>query len=80
MDYKTKSVLTVGVLVLFMVVVAVFINNLEGAITGAVVKPVCECDENTDCDDGDVCTEDICLYPDDCEASLCVNKEIENCN
>ena len=76
MHYKTKSLLTIGVLVGFMIVVAVVINNMEGAITGAVVKPVCECDEDIDCDDENSCTEDTCLYPDNCEASLCVHKQI----
>ena len=79
MDYKIKSALTIAVLVGLMVTVGVFINNLEGAITGAVVAPVCDCVEDADCDDGNECTVDICLYPDDCEASLCVNKEIESC-
>ncbi|MBR9691384.1 hypothetical protein GOV06_01235 [Candidatus Woesearchaeota archaeon] len=79
MDYKTKSVLTVTVLALFMIVTAVFINNLDGSITGATVKTMCNCDKDKDCDDGDACTEDICLYADNCEAALCVNKEIENC-
>jgi len=79
MDYKTKSAITVGILVVFMVSVGVFINNLEGAITGAVVAPVCDCTVDADCDDGNDCTVDVCLYADDCEASLCVNRAIENC-
>lgn len=74
MDYKTKSIITVSVLVLFMVITAIFINNLEGAVTGAVVTPACKCDENADCNDNNPSTEDICLYPEDCEASLCINK------
>ena len=76
MDYKVKSALTIGVLLSFMLVTAVFINNLEGSITGAVVEPACECSLDSDCDDGDACTEDICLYKEDCLASLCVNRDI----
>ena len=79
MDYKLKSVITISVLALFMIGTAIFINNLEGSITGAVVKPACKCASNLDCGDNNPCTEDICLYPEDCEASLCVNKKIENC-
>ena len=79
MDYKTKSVLTVTVVVLLMIIVAVFINNLQGTITSASVLSACECSEDSDCDDNHPCTEDICLYADECEASLCVNKDIENC-
>jgi hypothetical protein len=79
MDYKKKSIVTVAILVLFMVGTGVFINNLEGTITGSVVNPLCECSEDADCDDSNTCTEDVCLYADNCEAALCVNKEIENC-
>ena len=80
MDYKTKSVVTITVLILFMVVVGVFLNNLSGTITGATtVKAECECSSDSDCNDGDPCTEDYCLYADVCDASLCVNKDIENC-
>ncbi len=79
MDYKIKSILTVGILIVFMVGTGIFINNLEGTITGAVVSPACDCVEDADCDDNNKCTIDICLYPEECEASLCINKEIENC-
>lgn len=79
MDYKIKSILTVVILVGFMAAVAVFINNLESEITGAIIKPVCKCTTNSDCDDNDPCTEDICLYADNCEAAICVNKLIPNC-
>ena len=79
MDYKVKSILTISVLVGFMLTVAVFINNLDESITGAVVAPVCECSVDSDCDDSDQCTEDLCLYADNCEAALCVNKEIVGC-
>ena len=74
MHYKTKSLLTIGVLVGMMLVVAVAINNLEGTVTGAVVKPICDCTEDSDCDDSNPDTEDVCLYADNCEAALCVNK------
>ena len=79
MNYKTKSVLTVAVLIGFMAAVAIFINNLESEITGAVVKPVCRCMANTDCDDKNQCTEDICLYAESCEAAVCVNNKIAGC-
>ena len=70
MHYKTKSALTLAVLAAFMIGVSVFINNLEGAITGAAVGPACACGADVDCDDGNVCTEDICLYADDCAAAV----------
>ena len=80
MDYKIKSGLTIFLLVAFMVGTGIFINNLEGSITGAVVAPQCKCSVDLDCEDDNSCTEDVCLYGDDCVASLCVNKKIENCN
>jgi hypothetical protein len=75
MHYKTKSALTIGTLVAIMIVIGVFINQMDLNITGAIVAPVCNCDEDADCDDGNPETEDICLYPESCKASTCVNKE-----
>ena len=80
MNYKTKSLVTIAVLVVFMGMVGVFINNLEGSITGAVVVPACACSADADCNDGNSCTADICLYADECEAALCVNKQIAGCS
>lgn len=74
MHYKTQSAITIGALVAFMVLVGFFINQMDLDITGAVVAPVCECDEDADCDDSNPETEDICLYPETCTASLCINK------
>ena len=79
MDYKTKSVLTVVILIGFMATVAVFINNLESEVTGAVIKPQCKCIIDSDCNDNNPCTNDICLYADNCEAAVCVNKQIPGC-
>lgn len=80
MDYKIKSVLTISVLLLFMITTAVFINNLEGTITGSVVQGSCACTSASDCNDDNVCTKDYCLYADNCAAALCVNQKIEGCN
>ena len=74
MHYKTKSALTIAILIGFMVSVAVVINNLEGQITGAVIAPVCECFDDVDCDDSNPATQDSCLYADNCEAAVCVHK------
>ncbi|MEE9525760.1 MAG: hypothetical protein V3V78_04105 [Candidatus Woesearchaeota archaeon] len=79
MNYKTKSTITILALVAFMVGTGIFINNLEGTITGSVVVPTCECSEDADCDDSNSCTEDICLYPENCEAAICVNNQINDC-
>jgi len=79
MDYKTKSIITIAVIIVFMVIIGVFINDLDNKITGAVIKPVCECTDDLDCDDNNPCTEDICLYPEDCKASICIHKEIKDC-
>ncbi len=79
MDYKTKSIITVLILVGFMATVAIIINNLESEITGAVIKPVCKCTEGSDCDDDDSCTEDTCLYKENCVAAVCINTKIAGC-
>ena len=80
MHYKTQQAITISVLLLFMLSIGFMINNLDGSITGAVVAEDCECKADSGCIDNDACTEDICLYPDNCEASLCLHKPIENCN
>ena len=79
MHHNTQSILTIIVLIIFMAVVAFVINNLEGEVTGAVIKPQCKCTADSDCNDNDPCTEDICLYADYCEASVCVNTQKSNC-
>jgi len=62
-----------------MAVVAVVINNLEGEVTGAVIKPQCKCMDDSDCNDNNPCTEDTCLYADYCEAAVCVNTQKSDC-
>ena len=79
MDHRTKSILTLIVLIGIMAAVAVVINNLEGEITGAIIKPQCKCMDNADCNDDNPCTEDMCLYADNCKAAVCVNNRIPNC-
>lgn len=80
MHYKTQSILTIAAILGFMVVVAVLINSMQGQITGAATADAnCKCTSSADCNDSNPCTEDICLYPENCGASLCVNKNIEGC-
>lgn len=78
MNYKTKSIINVVVMIGFMATVAFFINDLDMQVTGSVVKAQCQCMEDIDCNDGNVNTEDICLYKENCEAAVCVNKKIAN--
>jgi len=67
--------IAVAVLLGIMIVIAITINNIHtGGLTGRTIK--CVCEENADCDDADSCTEDICLYPENCAASECVHKNI----
>ena len=49
MHYKTQSMITIGILVGIMVFIGIGINNLEGSITGAVIAPACDCNDNSDC-------------------------------
>ena len=74
MNYKIHSAMTIFLLLGMMVFVGVMINDLDNQITGAVIAPVCECQEDIDCDDADPSTTDICLYADDCESATCLNE------
>lgn len=77
MDYKIQSTITILVLVGIMVGIGLFVNNFNN-ITGAAAT--CQCSVDSDCDDNNACTEDICLYADECSAALCINKEIPDCS
>jgi hypothetical protein len=79
MDHRTKSLITVSVLVFIMLAIAFFINNMQGQITGAVVQEECACASDADCTDNNQCTQDLCLYKDVCKAALCVHKPIDGC-
>jgi len=77
--HTLKSALVIVIMVGLMIGIGYFVNNLNNTITGAVVGRQCRCAENLDCDDDNLCTEDVCLYKENCEASVCVNKEIFGC-
>ncbi len=79
MDYKTKSIAKVIVLIGFMSIIAVFINDLDLNITGSVVRTQCKCADDIECNDNNLCTEDICLYKESCGAAVCVNTKIPSC-
>ena len=75
MNFRTKSLIAVAVVLGIMIVVAITINNIHtGGLTGRTVE--CECESDADCNDGDACTEDSCLYPENCAASRCLHKNI----
>ena len=78
MNYKTQSLITIGVVLVIMVSVGIFIGSMDSKVTGAVTKE-CECSSDFDCNDNNPCTEDICLYPETCNAAKCINKIKENC-
>lgn len=80
MNYKTQSIVTVSILILLMLGIGLAVNNIDNKITGATVSEDCACSVDADCNDNNICTDDYCLYPDNCKASLCLNKPIENCN
>ena len=70
--------MTIGIIVAIMISVGQIIGSMDNDVTGHVTK--CECESDIECDDNNPCTEDICLYPESCAASNCINKIIENCN
>ncbi len=71
MDYKTQQYVVLALVLGLMVGVGAMVNKMQVSITGAAVTPICECSSNLDCDDSNICTKDLCLYPETCEASLC---------
>ena len=78
MHYKTKSIITITVVLAIMLGVAVLINSMNPNITSSVAKG-CECKSDIECDDGNSCTEDICIYADSCASAKCLHKVIEGC-
>lgn len=78
MHYKTKSIITVLVLIGIMLVIGLVIRNVDTNITGAAVQQ-CECANDIECNDYNACTEDKCLYPESCAASRCINADVPEC-
>lgn len=59
----------------FMVFIAIIALNFgtDGGITGAVVGDCeVECYADSECDDGDDTTRDVCIYASEC-SSKCIN-------
>ena len=78
MDYKTKSLLTVLVLVGSMLAVGFLVNYFNSGITGAAAGGVA-CYTNTDCDDGITCTIDSCKNAGEGNLAFCVSQPIDFC-
>ena len=81
MNHKIKSTVTIVAVLFLMFGIGIMINSPGNSITGAAVlnEEGCACSVDADCDDGDPCTADICLYAELCEASLCINNEMDLC-
>ena len=81
MSQKTKimTIAIISVLVFLMVITSYFITKFGGGLTGAIQSEHCECVSDESCNDNDPCTEDICLYPENCLASKCIHIEKEEC-
>ena len=77
MHYKTQSIITISVVLVIMVAVAILVNSIDLGLTSSAIKS--ECNEDSDCNDSNVCTQDICLYP-ELTTAKCIHKIIENCN
>lgn len=78
MKHKLMTFLSTIIVVFLMILAAYFTTKFGGHITGAIPKK-CGCTSNDSCNDNDPCTEDICLYPEDCAASRCIHVEKEEC-
>ena len=71
MNDKLRADINIGVLIVFMLSVALAANYLGGQISGATTAS--ECGMVKDCDDGNSCTLDSCL------SEYCLHEEITEC-
>ena len=78
MHYKTKSLITISVMLVFMISISWLVHEATNPITGAttVQTESCDCTKDIDCNDNNPSTQDFCLYADECVLSLCINKPI----
>jgi len=77
MEYRTKSFLTVIMLIGGMVTVGFLVSSFDSGITGAASGFACY--SNLDCDDGISCTIDSCENQVDETIPFCVNQPIDFC-
>ena len=75
MNHKTRSILTVSVIFALMISTGILIGLSDTSMTGAAVKE-CRCTQDSDCNDNNPYTEDICLYAESCAASKCINRKL----
>lgn len=80
MHYKTKSIISISVMLLVMILVGYTLASVkQPSVTGlSVADCKIECRSNTDCFDGDSCTTDVCTSPFDCN-SKCIKTKITSC-
>ena len=78
MDYKTKSVVTIVVLLGIMFSIGFLVNYFNAGVTGAAAGGVA-CYDNSDCDDGITCTIDSCKNPGEGKMAFCVNQPVDYC-
>ena len=74
MHHKTQSIITVSALLLIMGIIGFSIGSLEESITGSSVAPACKCIEDSDCNDNNPNTEDICVNKEDCQKAYCIHR------
>lgn len=72
MNHRKQSIIMISILVIAMFAVGFLVANSKDSITGRAIKKELGCKQNSDCNDHDKNTEDICLYPDS-SASVCQN-------
>ncbi|MFC1801707.1 hypothetical protein ACFLZB_04560 [Nanoarchaeota archaeon] len=72
MDFRVKSIITVTMVVVIMLMTGFLVNYFQGGITGAVVSGTA-CYNDADCDDSIECTVDSCVNP-GTELSFCSNQ------
>ena len=75
-----KQIFIIISAVMGLILLVVLMNGLRGAITTGTVMLGCDvgCFSNADCDDENNCTNDVCMYPNSCEA-LCYHSLLDSC-
>ena len=74
MHHTTKTIMVITILLVFTITAAIIIGSAQNSITGAVTAKPCECKIDSDCNDNNPLTTDVCLYSDSCQDSLCIHR------
>ncbi len=75
-----KTIFIVVTVLISIIIFVSLLSILKDAMTTGMSVVGCEisCSDNADCDDENSCTNDVCMYPNSCEA-MCVHSLVDSC-